>query len=200
MLRSSIAAAGYQVAAVVDRRPDLPSPFLGAVRLGAMGDVKDWIRDGGFEGIGFIVAIGGHNGDLRCNIADELQAEGLEPFSAIHPTAWVADTARVSPGCHVMPLAAVAEETVLGRQTIVNTSASVDHECVLGRGVHVMPGATLAGCIQVGDHATIGSNATIFPRVSIGAGAQIGAGSVVTKDVVDNAIVIGAPARQRNVT
>ncbi len=42
--------------------------------------------------------------------------------------------------------------------------------------------------------AVIGSNATIFPVV-IGKNAIVGAGSVVTKDVPDNAIVAGNPAK-----
>ena len=42
--------------------------------------------------------------------------------------------------------------------------------------------------------AIIGSNATLFP-VTIGENAKVGAGSVVTKDVPDNCIVVGNPAR-----
>ena len=47
-------------------------------------------------------------------------------------------------------------------------------------------------CIK--KRAVIGSNATLFP-VTIGTNAKIGAGAVVTKDVPDNCIVIGNPAR-----
>jgi len=42
--------------------------------------------------------------------------------------------------------------------------------------------------------AVIGSNSTLLP-VTIGINAEVGAGSVVTKDVPDNAIVAGNPAR-----
>ena len=83
----------------------------------------------------------------------------------------------------------------MGPQCIVNINATVDHEGCLGKGVHIMPGATLAGCVTVGDFADIGSNATILPRLTIGEGATVGAGAVVTKDVAPGATVVGAPAR-----
>lgn len=43
--------------------------------------------------------------------------------------------------------------------------------------------------------ASIGSSATIMCGITIGENAIVGAGSVVTKDVPDNAIVAGVPAR-----
>lgn len=43
--------------------------------------------------------------------------------------------------------------------------------------------------------ASIGSGATILSNTNIGENAIVGAGSVVTKDVPPNAIVVGNPAR-----
>ncbi|MGD9276821.1 MAG: acyltransferase [Candidatus Pacearchaeota archaeon] len=43
--------------------------------------------------------------------------------------------------------------------------------------------------------ASIGSNVTILPGVTIGENSVVGAGAVVTKDVPDNAIVVGNPAK-----
>ncbi|EKQ4426243.1 acyltransferase [Escherichia coli] len=47
----------------------------------------------------------------------------------------------------------------------------------------------------IGENSSIGVNSTILPGVKIGRNCMIGAGSVVTKDVPDNALVLGNPAR-----
>ncbi len=48
---------------------------------------------------------------------------------------------------------------------------------------------------RVKKHASIGAGSTINPGVQIGENALIGAGSVVTKNIPDNAIAVGIPAR-----
>lgn len=49
--------------------------------------------------------------------------------------------------------------------------------------------------IHIGNHVWIGSNATVLPGVTIGDGAIVAAGAVVTRDVPDNTVVGGIPAR-----
>ena len=53
----------------------------------------------------------------------------------------------------------------------------------------------IAAPIKIGNKVWIGSNATILPGVTIGDGAIIAAGAVVTKDVEENSIVAGVPAK-----
>jgi len=194
VLRPIIESAGWRVRVVYDRNPDLAPPFAGVPLICGEDKLKDWLEEHRDEVSAFAVAIGSDGRD-RCAIARRLIAEGLSPLTAIHPRSWVAETARLGEGCQILAMAAIAEEAVLGRHCIVNTNASVDHETTLGDGVHLMPGATLAGCIMVGDFVTIGANATVLPRMSIGAGAMVGAGAVVTRDVPENVVVAGVPAR-----
>ena len=54
------------------------------------------------------------------------------------------------------------------------------------------PEAFLRTVVEAG--ASIGANATILPGIKIGKNAMVGAGAVVTKDVPENAIVVGNPA------
>ena len=197
MLRPTFARAALEIVALVERDLTLQPLFPSAARFFGWADLVPWLDVSMTRDLRFVVAIGGHNGVLRCELADRLIALGLEPFEAVHERSWVAGTASIGKGCHILPMAALGEDARLGRQCIVNTNASVDHECVLGDGVHVMPGATRAGCVTVGNHATIGANATVLPRVRIGLGAQVGAGAVVVRDVPDHAVVVGVPARAR---
>lgn len=51
------------------------------------------------------------------------------------------------------------------------------------------------GQVIIGENVWIGENAAIMPGVKIGKNALIGANAVVTKDIPENAVAVGAPAR-----
>lgn len=53
----------------------------------------------------------------------------------------------------------------------------------------------LFGRIYVGDDVHIGTNVIIMPNVKIGSNVIIGCSAVVTKDIPDNSVVAGIPAR-----
>ena len=71
--------------------------------------------------------------------------------------------------------------------SIINTHASVDHDCWGGEGAHARPVFTLAGNVRVGSLAFIGAGATVIPGITIGQDATIGAGASVLRDVPDGA-------------
>ncbi|MEQ2760085.1 acyltransferase [Hominifimenecus microfluidus] len=54
---------------------------------------------------------------------------------------------------------------------------------------------THGGCIEIHDNVFVGGRSIILENVSIGPNAVIGAGSVVTRDVPENTVVAGNPAR-----
>ena len=65
----------------------------------------------------------------------------------------------------------------------------------LGHDVNGYKHDSRGGQTTIGDYVWIGARSTIMPGVTIGKGAVIGTCSVVTKDVPENAIVVGVPAR-----
>ncbi len=142
---------------------------------------------------GAIVAIGDNR--VRGQFADAVAAAKLPLVNAIHPSAVVSPSARLGHGVVVAAGAVVCVETTVDDFAIINTAATVDHECVIGRAVHVCPGANLAGRVRVEPNATIGLGANVIQCLTIGESAVVGAGAVVLKDVPAGATVVGVPAR-----
>ena len=194
VVRPIIEYYGSKVVAVFDNTPNLPTPFPDVELYHGHKQFEVWIKSRNRKEIGFCVAIGNPHGRVRIRLHDLLVKEGLTPVTIVHPTAWVADNATIGSGSQILAGAVIAPEARIGRQCIINTNASVDHEDVLEDGVEVAPGATLCGLVHVGINAWICAGATVLPHIRIGADAIVGAGAVVMKDVPDGITVVGIPA------
>lgn len=195
VLADVIAGRGGAVLALFDNSPAAEASLGGVPLFQGMDGLEQWLAAHSADGVAAAVAIGGARGEDRCQLAERFLARGFSLPPLVHATAAVSPAATLGAGCQVLAGTVVAAGAVLGSACIVNNRASVDHECVLGQGVHVAPGATLCGCIRVGDYTMIGAGAVVLPRVTIGCHAIVGAGAVVTKDVPDFHVVAGNPAR-----
>jgi len=197
VVREALTYHGHSLALLVDNRP-LNSPFSGVPFAHGEAGLASWEEtQRSAAPYGAVVAIGGGRGGDRLAIQEMLARRGYAILDVIHPRAFVADDAVIGLGCQILAMSAVCVRVHLGDAVIVNTRASVDHDCHLGDGVHIGPGATLAGEVTVGDRVFIGAGATVLPRISIGPDAVVGAGAVVTRDVLAGSTVVGVPAAPR---
>ena len=135
--------------------------------------------------------------DLRGKLFERFHARGFGFVSVRHPSATIGREARLEEGSQVMAGCVLQCRVRIGRNSVINTRVSVDHDCVVGEHVFVGPGATLCGDVRVGDRTFVGSGAVLLPGVKVGSGAVIGAGAVVTRTVPDGALVTGVPAAAR---
>jgi len=195
ILRVIVEHYGSSVSVVIDDTPGLPSPFPDVLIYEGWDGFKHWIKGQNREKIGFLVAIGNPHGRVRLRLHEALVAEGLQAVTIAHPTAWIDKNVKIGEGSQILAGAKVLSEAVIGKQCIINTKASVDHENILEAGVEAAPGATLCGLVKVGVNGWICAGATVLSRISIGADSVVGAGAVVTKDVPDGVTVVGVPAR-----
>jgi UDP-N-acetylbacillosamine N-acetyltransferase len=131
----------------------------------------------------------------RLRLAEEVRGKGFSLATAIHPQAIIASDVKIGSGTVVAAGAAINPGSRIGENVVINTCASVDHECSIEDGAHICPGAHLAGGVVVGQAAWVGIGATVIDHVRIGAGALIGAGAVVLSDIPDDVLAYGVPAR-----
>lgn len=142
-----------------------------------------------------IAAIGGVDGKARETITLFMESHGFKARSLIHKSAIISPCAVIGKNVQLLAGSIIGPFASVGDYSIINTGASVDHDCTIGRNCHLAPRAALAGEIIVEDDVFIGTNATVLPRLRICSGAIVGAGAVVTKDVAPGAVVVGNPAR-----
>lgn len=197
VLFEAINETDVRLVALIDNRL-LSSPIADVPLLAGAAGLDDWLgarsKDTKVD-LYFSIAVGGSRGQDRQQLFTDLLNRKLHPMTIVHPRAFVASNALLGPGSQILAQSAVAAEAKLGRSVIVNTAASVDHECVVHDFAHLAPGARLGGEVEVGPGAFIGMGALVLPRIKIGAFATVGAGAVVTRDVPDGATVVGSPAR-----
>ena len=139
------------------------------------------------------VAIG--NPVTRLHWLSRLQVAGYRLPSLIHPSACLSPTAQIGFGSVVLANSVIQTEVVIGVGAILNTACSVDHDSSLADGVHICPGARLAGEVIVGARSWIGIGASVIQQVSIGSDVTVGAGAAVVRDVSNKVTVVGVPAR-----
>jgi sugar O-acyltransferase (sialic acid O-acetyltransferase NeuD family) len=115
----------------------------------------------------------------------------------IHPSSVIASDVTLSEGVQIMAGVVIQTGCRIGRNTIMNTRVSLDHDCRIGDHVHISPGATLSGGVLVQDGSHIGVGASVIQGIRIGRNSLVAAGAVVIRDVPDNATVSGVPAREK---
>lgn len=143
------------------------------------------------DNVEFIIAIG--NNEVRKKIAQNIKE--LRFFKAIHPCSIIANDAKIEDGTVVMAGTIINSGTSIGKHTIINSGAIVEHDNNIGDFTHISPGATLCGGVNIGSQTHIGANATIIQGIKIGSQTIVGAGSTVIRNIGDNVVVVGTPAR-----
>lgn len=140
----------------------------------------------------FIGAIGSpkRNGIIR-----KLQQKGYCFTSFIHPSSTVFPSAVIGEGSVIGINSIISAKTAIGRHTIINRGCLIGHHVRIGNFVTVSPGANIAGKVIVNDGAYIGMGSIIIDGITVGTNSIVGAGAVVTKNVPDNVLVVGVPAR-----
>lgn len=120
---------------------------------------------------------------------------GCKFGSLISPRAMVSKSSQLGEGVVLQRGVNISSKTVVERCVKFNIAATVMHDSHIGMFTTIAPNAVVLGNVKIGSGCYVGANSTILPNITIGKNSIIGAGAVVTKNMPDNVVVAGNPAR-----
>jgi sugar O-acyltransferase (sialic acid O-acetyltransferase NeuD family) len=131
----------------------------------------------------------------RLRLINKFLGHDVRFTTVIHPTATISSYVTIGEGCIISANVAITTQVGISNHVIVNVNTSVSHDSHLEDFATLAPGVNIAGSVTIGYGADLGINCSVIPHMMIGRGAVIGAGSVVTKNVEDNCVAVGVPAK-----
>jgi len=133
----------------------------------------------------------------------------------------IGDNTKVWQFCVILPQAKIGKNCNINSNVFIENNVYIGDNVTIKCGVQIWDGITIESDVFIGPNTTftndktpksgninfkieetvlkqgasIGANATILPGLTIGTNSLVGAGSVVTKNIPDNEVWMGNPAR-----
>lgn len=162
-------------------------PVLGPVTL--LSELK-----GGYGVEAVYCPIG--NNLLRTQLLEKARRLGLMTPFFIHPTANIAPNVQIGCGVYILPNTTVMPYVKIEDDVMISIGSNIAHHSILHQGVFISNGVNLGASLVVEKLAYIGMGATVMTGVKrLGENCLIGAGTVVIRDVENNAVMAGVPAK-----
>lgn len=139
----------------------------------------------------------------------DVQSQSIGKDTSIWQFVVILPRAIIGENCNICSHCFIENEVVIGNRVTIKNGVSIWDGVTIEDDVFIGPNVCFTNdkfprsktwqtsmpktLIKKG--ASVGANATILPGITIGENSMVGAGSVVTKDVKSNTVVVGNPAR-----
>lgn len=141
----------------------------------------------------YVVGIG--DPKIRYKVLKSLNQVILsEPIA--DPSAVVGNSVTIGKGSIVAAGAILTRNIKIGVASTINVGATISHDCIIGDYFNASPGVHIAGNVTIGDFVDIGIGSSCREKIKIGNNVKVGMGSAIVKDLLEEGLYYGVPARK----
>ena len=136
------------------------------------------------------------NNKLRVEFLKRAKELGYETPNYIHPSVVISPHVTIGNGVYILLGTTIMPYAVINDYVMISMGVHLAHHSLLEEGVFLSTGCNFGASIHAKRYAYCGISSTIMTGIkSLGEDCLIGAGAVVIKDVPDNAVMAGVPAK-----
>lgn len=146
-----------------------------------------------FSNLEVVIAIG--EPAVREKKFNLLKEDAVKTTTLIHPDVHIPDTTEIGQGVVIQYGCFISCNVTIGNYVYIQPQCNIGHDDKLADGCMISGFANIGGAVSIGNFTYIGLSAIIKEGVAVGDNAIVGMGSAVHKDVPDEMMVLGNPAR-----
>ena len=164
--------------------------FNGIEVVGTLADAVN------FEDCFFVNGIGNpENFWKKQEIIGKTKIKNDKFLSIIHPTASVSEMSSIGKGTVVFQNVTITSNSRIGDHVVVLPNSIISHDVIISDYASIAGGVCVSGGVEIGESCYLGTNSTIKGNLKIGKNSLVGMGSVVLRNVEENVVVAGNPAK-----
>jgi len=147
---------------------------------------------------GIICGVGSN--ELRRLFVERIEKTGLLKnklhfATIVHPSVSMSKFVEIGEGSVVCAGCILTTQVTIGKHCNLNLDSTFGHDVVVKDFCNISPGCHLSGYVTLEEGVDLGTGVNILPHVTIGKNSVVGAGATVTKDIPDNVLCVGTPAK-----
>ncbi len=183
----------YNIIGIIDSIKDIGDDIYGYPIIGRQEQIKKLIIKYNIHA--GIITIG--DNWTRKLVYDSIISEvpSFVFINAIHPSTIIGMNVKLGVGVVTMAGCIINPNSIVGNFSFFATGAQLEHDCKIGDFASISAGSITGGKVNIGKYSAITLGVIIIDRINIGENTVVGSGSLVNKDLPDNVLAYGIPAK-----
>lgn len=181
----------YNIIGFIDDNKDLIGQRINGIEV--LGN-NEYLSTQVDKNISVFAPIG--NNEIRVSILKKLKQEGFKTPNFIHPKTVIDNSVQIGEAVYILPATNIMPLTIIKNYVMISMGVNIAHHNIIEDGCFFSQGTNIGASVTIKSLAFLSISSTVMTGVKIiGENSLIGAGTVVIKDVPQNAIVAGVPAK-----